>query len=171
MTQRNAASEQFLQDGLFRYAEAHATVDEFERTAAKKVAAVAKLHAWRLGGRRARPENESSGFCDGDKGGRVAYAAFAGECGRRAVTWEFGIWWQLPPLGAQVVVYAEVVTGPAELKRATWAKRPSPVAGTWERYPGGIHLVLRKGDSLDDAFLRLVKEVAKQSAATARRRG
>lgn len=172
MTQRDTASEQFLLDGLFRYAEAHATVDEFEGTAIEKVVAVAKLHGWRLGGGRARPSVTSRGFCAGDAGGRVAYAGFAGKFGKRVVTWEIGIWWQLPPQATRVVVYAEVVTGPPELKRGTWASMPASSGGAWEPYPGGIHLVLAKkgGVRLDDAFLRLLKEVARQSASPAARR-
>lgn len=169
-TTKDDATEQFLRDGIFRYAEAHATVASYEEAAEAKVREVARDATSRLLKKSGSAKVEGSGFCNGDAGGRVAYAHFPGVFGANDVTWEIGIWWAHPSDGNAVTVYAECWKGPDHLTKEQWPVPLKNVPGTWEAYGGGISLQLQPSDEIDAAFKRLLDEVADQSAGNAKPR-
>lgn len=169
-SKKDDAAEQFLRDGIFRYAEAHATVASYEEAAEAKVREVARDATSRLLKKGGSAKVEGSGFCNGDAGGRVAYAHFPGAFGSKDVTWEIGIWWAHPSDGNAVSVYAECWRGPDQLTKEQWAVPPKNVPGTWEAYDGGINLQLQPGDDIAAAFKRLLDEVAAQSEGNGKSR-
>lgn len=162
-----SAAERFFREGVFRYAEARALVASYESTAQDKVADVAMNLTARLLRPKAKPKIIGKGFCNGDDGGRVAYATFPGQLGGEEVSWEIGIWWAHPSDGNDVVVYAECWKGPDHLAKETWAHEPRST-GKWVPYAGGLHLHLEPGEDVEQAFRKLLDEVADQSASKRR---
>jgi hypothetical protein len=161
------AAERFLREGLFKYAEARATVVSFEDAIDDEVVSLATAAKARLGA-AVGTEIEAHGVCNGDEGGRVAYTHFRGIFGTEPVTWELGVWWQHPSDGDSVAVYAECWKGPSKLTREVWAKAPEDPARVWEAYRGGLNVLLRRDDDLAATFERLVREVAKQASKAGR---
>jgi hypothetical protein len=79
------ATELFFREGVFRYAEARATVSAYEGAAAAKVADIARARTHRLLGTNGKAEVAAAGVVNGDNGGRVAYAHFAGQLAKSAL--------------------------------------------------------------------------------------
>jgi hypothetical protein len=167
METKDNATERFLTEGLFMYAEAQATVGSYESAAVEKVKTVARRDTGRLLRAGGKAKVEGSGICNSlDASGRVAYAKFAGQCGGENVQWEIGIWWEFPWNGKRVSVYAECSEGPDHLTEEQWAQVPkgSP-AKKWKPYAGGLNLQLDPDDDVDTAFRHLLDEIAEQSTA------
>lgn len=164
-------TEKFLREGLARYAEARATVDEYESAATDKVAEAAKNLTGRLRGAKGKATVTANNFCKGDNNGRVAYAHFSCRAGAAEVTWEVGIWWPHPGDGGQPAVYIQCMKGPDWLKREEWAKAPASPRGAWEAFNGGLHLELEPNADIDAAFGQLLDEAAEQLEALAKKHG
>jgi hypothetical protein len=165
----DGATEQFFRDGIFRYAEAHATVAAFETAATAKVADAARAHATRLIESGEKVKVDGNNVVNGDENGRIAYAHFPGRHAGQDVVWEIGIWWAHASDGNRVVVYAECWQGPKHLTKEQWATTPQANPEKWLAYKGGLHFKIAPGDDIDEAFKRLFDEVARQSAALAKR--
>lgn len=164
MASTDEISERFILEGLFKYAEAQATVAAFEEAVRSKLQEIARPE-------NARPLGMKSGtkvgvgFCAATGGGRAAYVTFPGEFRGDSVTWEVGIWWQHPSDGRRVAVYAECLDGPAHLVKKRWATLPRSATGEWGSYEGGLDLTLQPNMEIDAAFKILFNEIANQSSA------
>ena len=161
--QTQSAAERFLSEGTFKYAEAYATVMEFEAAIEEKVAEIISREGFRIPGTKAHVQVKR-GLCNAsDKDGRVAYALFRGELGGEGVKWEVGIWWQQASAGKSVHLYAECNEGPERFTNSRWASVAKDNAEGFEAYQGGINLRLEPGQDLTKRFRALLDEVARQS--------
>jgi hypothetical protein len=164
----NKEAEQFLQEGIFRYADAYATVAAFEKVARAKVEEVARDRTAKIRGGASKELVETRRSQDVAWGtgylGRVAWATFPGTVSGEKVIWETGIWWEDPDTGSDVSVYLECSDskkGPPWLK-TSWAKLPERNADEWNCYEKGLELRLAADVTVEKAFDCLFEEAARQ---------